>query len=200
MSADLKTLEGTYFETGFWGSDTTQVQLGELPSISIDQFSGFSAETVRQLVPLLLPDEQVAIKERLQLVRQTLAEIPTRELPSLYTGSEDAAAVTHAYMDKSNTETERALAGEGVAKVAAASQGHVWAHYRNNPFVVHNGTVVIGGSYQVGSVEFVHWTLDQLEGESWGWPPALGAPQSAFDALEKIDESFWQYENDEVSV
>lgn len=193
MSTNVKTVEGDYFESGFWGADTTQVMLGELPSISIEEFGAYAKEAVLAFIPLLSVEDFKAAGQLIKFTRDLLASVSVRTIPSPYTGLEDPESVTHDFV-KAHGDLQSALAAEGLAKAFGRTRGHLSIHYASNPFIVRQETVIIGGRHETSHIEFLLSALDHFEGGTFGWHPELGAPQTVHDAVREIDEAYKTHE------
>jgi hypothetical protein len=72
----IATADGGEIDTGFWGPDTSKVQLGELSPITTPQFAGYASLVLAEVIPQLDPGIRRELAEEVHTVRERVEALP----------------------------------------------------------------------------------------------------------------------------
>jgi hypothetical protein len=192
MSWEVQTVDSDPFSGGFFGADTSRIMLGELPAMGIDQFAGFAGDAMAEALPHLSAKDRTEARNLVNAAKSKTDGKPVRTIESPYAdaSSTDAMAVDWGRSSRIGDKVGASLAAEGIMKAIGADIGNISTHYSENPFIVRDTTIVIGGTYEVEQLEFIYFALNYLEGGGLGWSDELGIPAAAAKAIAQIDAAF----------
>jgi hypothetical protein len=166
----LETIGGGEIETGFWGPDTSKVQLGELLPITTPQFAGYASLTLAEVIPHLDPAARQEWAGDVHTVRERVEALP--DLPHLGKFiAQDLGELTSRMDTVSDEDRAELLA----ALKSAAVPTEQAAYYCKNPFNVQpDGQSVSiegedGTSHVVTAEDFVGLTFRIMRGGMAGW-------------------------------
>lgn len=208
MSIVLETLNhGSVHGFGFTAGNTTRVGLGELPGISIDQFAGYSVDTLIRGKGLYSWD-QIRIMEEIVdlpglervpvrfqsdsglgsnlLIHRVVGspEIEKAEGMSFMYGSIQYSEIAH-IMEQEN-EVAKARLGLELSIAMSTSLGEGIEDYKINPFTLKTGHFQIGGVYDVAPDHYAGYVSKVLRGGIFGWNEHLGVPRSVLSSARQL--------------
>jgi hypothetical protein len=192
MSWEVVTVDGDPFSGGFFGADTSRIMLGELPAMSIDQFGEFAGDAMVGVLPHLSVKDRTEARNLIEAAKRKIDGRPVRTVENPYAdaSSADAMAADWDRSERTGDKVGASLASEGIMKAVGADLGNISTHYSENPFIVRDTTVIIGGTYEVEQLEFMYFALNYLEGGGFGWDDELGVPATAAKAIAQVDLAF----------
>lgn len=191
MSMRIPTLDGGEISAGYWGPDTSKVELGELPTMTTQQFAGYAALTLtRGIIPDLEPDTRAKWAADARNLHNMVKDTPTMKITGKFIGH--AIGDLSALGDK--VESDDSAEYNAILNSALVPTEDA-VYYRENPFFVRPGGK---------QVDFVHENavahmLDReyffalayrvIRGGLTGWT-ADGAEPGTVDAAKAINDAF----------
>ncbi len=190
MTLILETLTGEEIATGFWGPDTSRVQLGELPLMTTQQFAGFAALALSQeIIPQLEPERRGPWSRVSRVMYEEVISAPLRPSTGKYFAVPRDELL--AQLDTVAPEDERELTGEAVASAVPTPAA---VYYSETPFVVQADGQRVGFRNEdevkavITAENFFIMSSSVIGGGIMGWG-RYGTWQEVKDAATQINDS-----------
>jgi hypothetical protein len=193
MALMLATIDNGVIETGFYGPDTSKVQLGDLPPITIQQFSGFAISAARDVIPKLDPTDRQQWAADARTIHERVAALPTLRATGRFLA-----------------RTQEELARQMPTVEGKEDEGEFWAalsatmaptdealYYQDNPFIVDSeGQVSLTGEegvvHVISPVNFMNLAFRVLRGGMAGWNER-GVYEEVQDSVAALDHMLSPY-------
>lgn len=212
MSFSIETKNrGNVSEFGFWGSDTTRIMLGELPSIPIGQFCRYATEAIVASLPLASVEQREAMKRMItfavqrnesKVIRATTNPLDfPRHHPIDVTSTEQVSDVLQVETyrapqgffeelreasEKGDEDRTEQLIDEWYLGMNSSKGNTV--EYSENPFEVKPTVIVIRKMYEVDFDEFALFAIHYITGGLVGWD-SRGIPDYAHESLQTLQQA-----------
>lgn len=195
MTVLLESLDGRVIDTGFWGPDQSKVQLGDLPSITTQQFVGYGVLALTEGL-LRATDSTIIARLNRGHITQELCRrvscLSTLKITGQFYGQD-----LDALLAQRNVVTEDARS-EWLTMVYAASTPTSEAlYYPRSPFMVQADGQRVGLLDQqevrhvVNYVDFFALTCNVIQGGNGGWQGETYVEVK--EAALRLDEALTRY-------
>jgi hypothetical protein len=190
MTTRIETLDGGDIDTGFWGPDVSKIQLGDLPTMTTQQFVGYAAlSLVQDIIPKLNDDERIQWARNVSYVRQQVEHAPVKNVTDKFFAlSADELA------EQFSTVSEKDR-GELLDELAAAVVPIEKAiYYPESPFTVQGDGQRISLSHEgethhvIDTKDFFYLFTKIVHGGFVGWDER-GTYQEVKDATVLVDSA-----------
>lgn len=188
----IETLDGGEIETGFWGTDISKIQLGELPLMTTPQFVGYAALALTEgIIPKLDAETHAAWAPDARSLREGVENLRTLQLTGkFFMQTADELAAQYIAAEDADDKAEL-----GVALSAAAAPTEEAVYYPQNPFRVQTDGQRVGFVHEdevrhvVDKEDFFNLAHRVISGGIMGWNEESGTYQEVKDAAVQIDRA-----------
>lgn len=187
----IHTLDGGEISAGYWGPDTSKVELGELPPMTTQQFAGYAALTLaRNIIPDLDPDTRPKWTADARRLHDMVKDVPTMRITGQFIGQtlDDLSALGES-VPSNDVAEHNALLNNMLVPIEDA------VYYRENPFVAQAGGTRVDFVHESAAIhmidreDFFSLAYRVIRGGLAGWQ-ADGAEPGVVDAAKAINDAF----------
>lgn len=216
MSFRLETLnKGVPEENfGFFSNDTSRVRLGELPPISLYNFCQYSTEVLLQALREAPEQAKLEIAEMVRGLCLSTSQVKVRDTSDVVNLPRSHHVISKSVVPPSplNPDLEfrattlpeslyaalreafysddvqfKAQVAEELAIALSDTETPI-QEYSETPFLLSEGVVFIGTSYEVNLLEFTAFSTYILGGGFLGWGE-LGIPDFVHQHIQRLDKA-----------
>lgn len=163
-------------DCGFIFGDTERVKLGAVPALGIEQFIGYSTDTLIKIIASEeIPPE---IKEKIKIRIVDACRRIEKDL--IAQATEKGLAITL-------PDSEKVLVEK--ARFIASAFGTPERNYGENPFELEGNLVNISNCYKVTTDEFVFFSTQILEGGLFGFHPSQCPAEKLAESLARLKQA-----------